>query len=185
MTTQAAMTDNENSLPGDTRIIDCDSLVGRLRDICRGHDDAGNPVLTPRQCNAYRRSWGLGDLPNAEPTRKVHRRKLVQTRIDEHVVRERRDEPKPRREKPQRATLPPCVYLGDVVREEGCRLCGGRRAIAAVHGCSIHGECTQSNYGLKVPGRFMQTCITCHDYSEIGGLATVPKEPTTNLPEVP
>lgn len=58
----AATTDHENSLPDDTRIMGCDSLVGRLRDICRGHDDDGNPVLTVRQCNAYRRNWGLDDL---------------------------------------------------------------------------------------------------------------------------
>jgi hypothetical protein len=28
-----------------------------MRDICRGHDDAGNPVLTPEKCEAYRRRW--------------------------------------------------------------------------------------------------------------------------------
>ena len=34
--------------------LDCDKLRGRLRDICRGHDDAGRPVLTPEKCAAYR-----------------------------------------------------------------------------------------------------------------------------------
>jgi hypothetical protein len=37
--------------------IDCETLSGRLRDICRGHDDAGRPVLTPEKCAAYRRRW--------------------------------------------------------------------------------------------------------------------------------
>lgn len=35
-------------------MIDCDELPGRLRDICRGHDDAGNPVLTREKRDAYR-----------------------------------------------------------------------------------------------------------------------------------
>lgn len=34
--------------------LDCNKLRGRLRDICRGHDDAGRPVLTPEKCAAYR-----------------------------------------------------------------------------------------------------------------------------------
>lgn len=37
--------------------IDCDQLAGRLRDICRGHDDNGNPVLTPEKCEEYRQYW--------------------------------------------------------------------------------------------------------------------------------
>lgn len=37
--------------------LDCNQFAGRKRDICRGYDDAGNPVLTPEQCEAYRRRW--------------------------------------------------------------------------------------------------------------------------------
>lgn len=40
----------------------CDQLPGRLRDICRGHDDAGAPVLTPEKCEAYRKLW-FGEEP--------------------------------------------------------------------------------------------------------------------------
>ncbi len=32
----------------------CEDLPGRLRDICRGHDEQGAPVLTPEKCNKYR-----------------------------------------------------------------------------------------------------------------------------------
>lgn len=35
--------------------LDCSKLKGRLRDICRGHDDEGRPVLTPEKCAEYRR----------------------------------------------------------------------------------------------------------------------------------
>lgn len=34
--------------------LNCDELPGRLRDICRGHDSHGNPVLTPEKCARYR-----------------------------------------------------------------------------------------------------------------------------------
>jgi len=45
--------------------MNCDSLVGRFRDICRGHDDAGNPVLTPEKCTAYRKLWvSKGIIPS-------------------------------------------------------------------------------------------------------------------------
>lgn len=37
----------------------CDQFVGRIRDICRGHDDLGQPVLTPEKCAAYRKLWGV------------------------------------------------------------------------------------------------------------------------------
>jgi hypothetical protein len=32
----------------------CEDLPGRLRDICRGHDEQGVPVLTLEKCNKYR-----------------------------------------------------------------------------------------------------------------------------------
>ena len=36
-----------------------------------------------------------------------------------------------------------CVHRGDqVVRQEECTLCGGRRRVADVYACAIHGECT-------------------------------------------
>lgn len=139
----------------------CDGLIGRKLEICRGEG------IDPEKRIRYLKRWGLLTDDNAKSTPPDHAAKAK-------TVPDSRP-PRPKREKPQRATLPPCVHLGDVVREEGCRLCGGRRAIAAVHACSLHGECTQSNYGLKVPGRYMATCIRCIDYSEIGGLATVPK----------
>lgn len=41
----------------------CDELTGRVRDICRGHDDNGQPVLTPEKCAAYRRLWGVDNSP--------------------------------------------------------------------------------------------------------------------------
>jgi len=39
-------------------LIDCEKLTGRLRDICRGVDDSGRPVLTPQKRAAYLRLWG-------------------------------------------------------------------------------------------------------------------------------
>lgn len=143
-----------------------------MRDICDGTADIPASMRVK-----YLKRWGIEH--NAEPTRKVHTGKLVQTRIDEQVVRERQDEPKPQREKPApRPTLPPCVHLLEVIREEGCRLCGGRQVIAPIHGCGIHGECTQNNYGLRGNARFLATCITCIDYSEIGGLDGRTRLPT-------
>ena len=35
--------------------LNCDDLPGRLRDICRGHDDSGKQVLTPEKCERYRK----------------------------------------------------------------------------------------------------------------------------------
>lgn len=49
--------------------VDCNQFTGRKRDICRGHDDAGNPVLTPERCEAYRRRWA-GLPPLVAPTGK-------------------------------------------------------------------------------------------------------------------
>lgn len=163
----------------------CDALPSHLTALCCGE----SPAFTARQCIAHANAWRAGEgLPplesiNAESTAKVHAGKLVQTRIDEQVVRERRDEsPKQAKAKPAqppktppRTTLPPCIHLLDVIREEGCRLCGGRHVIAPIHGCGVHGECTQNNYGLKGAAKFLATCITCLDYAEIGGLETVPK----------
>ena len=37
----------------------CDQFVGRVRDVCRGYDAAGQPVLTLVEVNAYRAQWGL------------------------------------------------------------------------------------------------------------------------------
>lgn len=34
---------------------DCDKLRGKLRDFCRGHDDDGNPVSTPKKREAWQR----------------------------------------------------------------------------------------------------------------------------------
>ncbi|MCC7419945.1 MAG: hypothetical protein IT428_06680 [Planctomycetaceae bacterium] len=123
MTTHAATTDHENILPGETRIIECDSLVGRMRDICRGHDDAGNPVLTVRQCNAYRREWGLDELPNAEPTAKVHKAKFVQTNINER--------PRTKPAKPWRKPGDRIRGLGDVLALV-LHWCGIRPVVKAV-----------------------------------------------------
>lgn len=47
---------------------DCDHLAGRKRDICRGHDDDGNPVLTPEKCAAYRARWGIGEGAKQPPS---------------------------------------------------------------------------------------------------------------------
>lgn len=38
--------------------IDCERLTGRLRDICRGYDDQGRPVLTVEQRFQYLKLWG-------------------------------------------------------------------------------------------------------------------------------
>lgn len=156
----------------------CEQFVGRKKDICRGHDDAGIPVVLPQPHtrDAYLRRWGLLEEDNAESTAKVHEEKFVQTRINERASTTSPKQAKaPRPKDPPRTTLPPCVHLLDVIREEGCRLCGGRRVIAPIHGCGVHGECTQNNYGLKGAAKFLATCITCLDYAEIGGLETVPK----------
>lgn len=51
------------------RELDCGQFTGRRRDICRGYDDAGNPVLTPAECEAYRRRWA-GLPPVKAPTGK-------------------------------------------------------------------------------------------------------------------
>jgi hypothetical protein len=48
-------------------MIDCGQFQGRRRDICRGCDERGRPVLTPEKRRAYLRRWvpGLpeGDFP--------------------------------------------------------------------------------------------------------------------------
>lgn len=42
---------------------DCDKLRGRLRDLCRGHDDAGNLVSTKKKREAWQRYFHGGDEP--------------------------------------------------------------------------------------------------------------------------
>lgn len=37
--------------------MNCDQLTGRMRDICRGVDDAGKPVLTPEKRAFYIAKW--------------------------------------------------------------------------------------------------------------------------------
>jgi len=40
---------------------DCDKLRGKLRDFCRGHDDDGNPVSTPKKREAWQRYFHGGE----------------------------------------------------------------------------------------------------------------------------
>lgn len=171
----------------------CSSLTGRLKRICEGTDPRcrreSRRVQIERllSLRLIERDPDEVEKDNAEPTRKVHQRKLVQTRIDEQIVNAGQVEPK----RDKRSTLPPCIHLGEVTREESCRLCGGRRIIASVHACAIHGECTQNNHGLKGAAKYLATCIRCIDYSEIGGLyghpriSTDPGGDTGSLPQDP
>lgn len=68
----------------------CDSFEGRIRDICRGYDDAGNPVLTPARCAAYRRRWGITLLSDealalSTPT-KIERPRIEPTKyLGDHI----------------------------------------------------------------------------------------------------
>lgn len=65
----------------------CEQFVGRKKDICRGYDDDGIPVVLkpPHTREAYLRRWGLLTEDNAESTAKVHEAKFVQTRINERA----------------------------------------------------------------------------------------------------
>lgn len=149
--------------------LPCDLLPPHLAELCCGD----SPRFTARQCFAHANAWrSKNGLPELTPL-EVHNAKS--TPPDHAAKAKTVPEPKPPREKPQRATLPPCVHLRDVIRDESCRLCGGRSVTAHVHGCEIHGECTQNNYGLKGAAKYLATCIRCLDYSEIGGLETVSK----------
>jgi hypothetical protein len=45
----------------------CEDLPGRLRDICRGYDSDGNPVLTPERCERYRQFFLDGQFGTDHP----------------------------------------------------------------------------------------------------------------------
>lgn len=49
---------------------DCNQLRGKLRDLCRGHDDDGNPASTPEKLAKWRRYFH-GDDHNTDPPGKL------------------------------------------------------------------------------------------------------------------
>ena len=67
--------------------LNCEDLPGRLRDICRGHDKDGNPVLTPEKCERYRKFFVDGQFGADHPRAakaidpKNERRAAVQDRL--------------------------------------------------------------------------------------------------------
>lgn len=51
-------------------MTDCDKLPGRVRDICRGYDDNGNPVGTKKKRAAWQRYFH-GDTNDTDPPGKL------------------------------------------------------------------------------------------------------------------
>lgn len=51
--------------------VNCDELPGRLRDLCRGHDDSGNPILTHAKRKAYRQYFHGGEHAEHQRLRKL------------------------------------------------------------------------------------------------------------------
>ena len=58
-------------------MTDCEKLTGRLRDLCRGHDDDGEPVSTPAKREAWQRYF------HGDPKQGDGRGKLVTLRMQE------------------------------------------------------------------------------------------------------
>lgn len=63
---------------------DCDELNGRLRDLCRGYDDDGNPVSSPEKRAKWQRYFHGGD------ELQVVNRKIVGLTPDEKEARRAR-----------------------------------------------------------------------------------------------
>jgi len=60
--------------------LNCEDLPGRLRDICRGHDKDGNPVLTPEKCERYRKFFLDGQFGSDHPQASNAVRRVATTR---------------------------------------------------------------------------------------------------------
>ena len=54
----------------------------------------------------------------------------------------------------------PCKHLGDVLRLDTCKVCGGTRQYE-VRACSIHGECT-----IRELKATQKKCINCLEYEK-------------------
>lgn len=118
--------------------IDCDQLAGRLRDICRGHDDNGNPVLTPQQCEAYRKHWA----------RQAQGEQVSPASSDdpELACRHRSAEP---------------------VTDVQCELCGGKDRREPVYRCALHHLCTLKRY-RRIGQPALPCCERCEDREATG-----------------
>ncbi len=165
----------------------CDALPSHLTALCCGE----SPVFTARQCIAHANAWLAGEgLPlltedNAEPTRKVHRRKLVQTRIDEQVVRERQDKPRPPGLLQKAASFGKAMvkHAADGFRAASKEEQESRLVICRE--CEFYepadGSCVKCGCCMQLKKRLRTSSCPIGKW----GLATVPKDPPANLAEVP
>lgn len=75
----------------------------------------------------------------------------------------------PQREATQRlaVTRPDthCQHLGELLRTESCKPCGGRREVQ-VYQCAIHGECTLYASAIRrQDGTRIKACTGCSEYA--------------------
>lgn len=68
------------------------------------------------------------------------------------------------------ANMPPaappdfsCRNRGSLIRQEQCKICGGRELIVDVLECSVHSECTIHAHGLRNEKGKLAVCIACED----------------------
>lgn len=135
------------------------NMVGRLYDICRGHDDDGKPVLTPEKCEAWRAKW-----EQDAGIKCVHRGSLRTSLITNGVGKVIGD-----------ALSKVGIHqLVKWMRGESCGCAareeylnktfpGKKAGIVPVYHCSLKGECTpHSELADKVKRtRKLTACSTC------------------------
>lgn len=72
--------------------------------------------------------------------------------------------PQPQPQSQPRLSLE-CIYRGEQIRSETCKLCGGREKQVPVYSCSLHGECALSRTKPGSKDEIRQ-CLTCQDRQE-------------------
>lgn len=126
----------------------CDSLPGRLRQICRGEANGVSRSLRRQYIEAWLADGRLPADPDARRTN------------DRHAHQDHGEVPP---SAPDGRTTydpaTPCRHLGEVIRIEQCKLCGGKSRPAEVRACSLKGECTLNEFKLKLP-----ICFKCREY---------------------
>lgn len=134
--------------------IDCDKLTGRNRDICRGYDEFGRPVLDERKRQVYISLWRERGMLTGTNTTTNHNSKS-----DRRL---------------------PCVHRGEVNRTIMCQTCprSAKREVN-VYSCALHGECTiyRNEHQTKA-------CSKCTDRAESKMEKPAPKPATQTQPVI-
>jgi len=151
----------ENRREGVSTESPCDSLPGRLGDICRGYRDPALPYYSERTRRQYINLWLADETLAVDPE---HPAPDVLVQEESNAQKP----PKVHRGPARRPEKPPepvgeCVHLGPLTGETvHCRPCQrrtGQPADVPLYACAIHGAVTLEKTGTHTPG-----CSSCPDW---------------------